>query len=63
MAKLLALGFRIASGRGAAKLCGRRSADMSHKEPTSREDIPEALRQQFAVVQRRLWRVETAMAG
>ena len=35
---------------------------MSHKEPTSREDIPEALRQQFAVVQRRLWRVETAMA-
>ncbi len=54
--------FRIASGRAAAKLCVRQSAGMSHKEPTSREDIPDALRRQFAVVQRRLWRVETAMA-
>ena len=36
---------------------------MSHKEQFSRENIPDALRQQFAVVERRLWRVETAMAG
>ncbi|MCH2381959.1 MAG: hypothetical protein MK290_04515 [Pedosphaera sp.] len=35
---------------------------MSHKDQFSREDIPDALRQQFAVVQRRLWRVETTMA-
>ena len=35
---------------------------MSHKEQFSREDIPDALRQQFAVVLRRLWRVETTMA-
>jgi len=35
---------------------------MSHKEQFSRENIPDALRQQFAVVERRLWRVETAMA-
>ena len=35
---------------------------MSHKEQFSRESIPDALRQQFAVVERRLWRVETAMA-
>ncbi|MBC8245767.1 MAG: hypothetical protein H8E20_15425 [Verrucomicrobia bacterium] len=35
---------------------------MSHKELHSREDIPDALQQQFAVVRRRLWRVETAMA-
>ena len=35
---------------------------MSHKEQFSREDIPDELRQQFAVVLRRLWRVETTMA-
>ncbi len=35
---------------------------MSHKEQFSREDIPDELRQQFAVVQRRLWCVETTMA-
>ena len=35
---------------------------MSHKEQFTREDIPDELRQQFAVVQRRLWRVETTMA-
>ena len=35
---------------------------MSQKEQFSRENIPDALRQQFAVVERRLWRVETAMA-
>ena len=35
---------------------------MSHKEAISHEEIPDALRQQFGVVQRRLWRVETTMA-
>jgi len=35
---------------------------MSHKEQFSQENIPDALRQQFAVVERRLWCVETAMA-
>ena len=35
---------------------------MSRKEQFSRKDLPDELRQQFAVVERRLWRVETAMA-
>ena len=35
---------------------------MSHKETHSREAIPDALQQQFAVVRRRLLRVETTMA-
>ena len=35
---------------------------MNHKETHSREAIPDALQQQFAVVRRRLLRVETTMA-
>ena len=36
---------------------------MSHKEAISHEEIPDALRQQFGVVQRRLWRVVAARCG
>ena len=35
---------------------------MSRKEKFSRKDLPDELHQQFIVVERRLWRVETAMA-
>jgi len=35
---------------------------MSRKEKFSRKDLPDELHQQFTLVERRLWRVETAMA-
>ena len=54
--------FRIASEEGVATLCGCQSTGMGHKDSNSPETIPDALQKQFAVVRRRLWRVETAMA-
>ena len=35
---------------------------MDPKENLSRDDFPDELREQFAVVERRLWKVETTMA-
>ncbi len=35
---------------------------MNPKEKLSRDDFPDELREQFAVVERRLWKVETTMA-
>ena len=35
---------------------------MDPKEKLSRDDFPDELREQFAVVERRLWKVETTMA-
>ena len=56
-------GLRPGAGRLHFRTASRRYKNgMDPKENLSRDDFPDELREQFAVVERRLWKVETTMA-